>query len=119
MHPHDPDARITKMKDGRTHLAHKAEHAVDMETGVVVAVRVQPINAGDTQTVHETRHKPPSTSREQGYAALLGSTAHIWPRETTQHKHSRRRQLQTLKKRLFITPACALRSCRTLKSTYS
>jgi len=54
MHPHDPDARITKMKDGRTHLAHKAEHAVDMETGAVVAVTVQPANAGDTQTVHET-----------------------------------------------------------------
>ena len=36
-HPHDPDARITKMKDGRTHLAHKAEHAVDMETGAIVA----------------------------------------------------------------------------------
>jgi transposase len=53
-HPHDPDARITKMKDGRTHLAHKAEHAVDMETGAVVAVTVQPANAGDTQTVHET-----------------------------------------------------------------
>ena len=31
--PHDPDAQITKMKDGRTHLAHKAEHAVDLETG--------------------------------------------------------------------------------------
>jgi len=29
----DPDARITKMKDGSTHMAHKAEHAVDMETG--------------------------------------------------------------------------------------
>jgi len=54
MHPNDPDARITKMKDGRTHLAHKAEHAVDMETGAVVAVAVQPANAGDTQTVHET-----------------------------------------------------------------
>src|SRR5207248_9502123 len=54
MHPHDPDARITKMKDGRTHLAHKAEHAVDMETGAVVAVTVQPANAGDTQSVHET-----------------------------------------------------------------
>ena len=53
-HPHDPDARITKMKDGRTHLAHKAEHAVDMETGAVVAVTIQPANAGDTQTVHET-----------------------------------------------------------------
>jgi transposase len=31
-HPHDPDAKIAKMKDGRTHLAHKAEHAVDLET---------------------------------------------------------------------------------------
>src|SRR4051794_2201000 len=27
--PEDPDSRIVKMKDGRTHLAHKAEHAVD------------------------------------------------------------------------------------------
>jgi transposase len=53
-HPHDPDARITKMKDGRTHLAHKAEHAVDMETGAVVAVTVQAANAGDTQTMPET-----------------------------------------------------------------
>src|SRR6516165_12758747 len=38
VNPHDRDARITRMKDGRTHLAHKAEHAVDMETGAVVAV---------------------------------------------------------------------------------
>jgi transposase len=53
-HPKDPDARITKMKDGRTHLAHKAEHAVDMETGAVVAITVQPANAGDTQTLSET-----------------------------------------------------------------
>jgi transposase len=52
--PSDPDARITKMKDGRTHLAHKAEHAVDMETGAVVAVTVQAADAGDTQTVQET-----------------------------------------------------------------
>jgi transposase len=52
--PSDPDARITKMKDGRTHLAHKAEHAVDMESGVVVAVTVQPANEGDTHTVAET-----------------------------------------------------------------
>jgi transposase len=37
-HPLDPDAKITKMKDGRTHLAHKAEHAVDLDTGAVVAV---------------------------------------------------------------------------------
>ena len=53
-HPHDPDARITKMKDGRTHLAHKAEHAVDMETGAIVAVTVQAADQGDTETIQET-----------------------------------------------------------------
>ncbi len=53
-HPHDGDARITKMKDGRTHLAHKAEHAVDLETGAVVAVTVQGADQGDTTTVKET-----------------------------------------------------------------
>jgi len=52
--PHDPDAKIAKMKDGRTHLAHKAEHAVDLETGAVVAVTVQPADAGDTTTIDET-----------------------------------------------------------------
>jgi transposase len=52
--PHDPDAQITKMKDGRTHLAHKAEHAVDLETGAVLAVTLQAATAGDTNTVHET-----------------------------------------------------------------
>lgn len=52
--PHDPDAKITKMKDGRTHLAHKAEHAVDMESGAVLAVTVQPANEGDTTTWRET-----------------------------------------------------------------
>jgi len=41
-HPYDPDARITKMKDGRTHLAHKTENAVDLETGAVVGVTLQP-----------------------------------------------------------------------------
>jgi len=53
-HPHDPDARITKMKDGRTHLAHKAEHAVDLETGAVVAVTLHAADQGDTQTLPDT-----------------------------------------------------------------
>ena len=53
-HPYDPDVKITKMKDGRTHLAHKAEHAVDLETGAVVAVTVQDANEGDTTTSRET-----------------------------------------------------------------
>src|ERR1700723_1547050 len=52
--PHDPDARITKMKDGRTHLAHKAEHAVDMETGAIVAVTLHGADEGDTRTIQET-----------------------------------------------------------------
>jgi transposase len=49
-HPHDPDAKIGKMKDGRTHLLHKAEHATDMETGAVVAVTLADGNEGDTES---------------------------------------------------------------------
>lgn len=52
--PYDPDAKVTKMKDGRTHLAHKAEHAVDLETGAIVAVTVQGADEGDTTTIVET-----------------------------------------------------------------
>jgi transposase len=52
--PHDPDAQIAKMKDGRTHLAHKAEHAVDQETGAVLAVTLQSAAIGDTHTLYET-----------------------------------------------------------------
>ena len=53
-HPHDPEARITKMKDGRTHLAHKAEHAVDLDTGAIVGVTAQGADQGDTTTIAET-----------------------------------------------------------------
>src|SRR5437899_6530564 len=52
--PFDPNAKVTKMKDGRTHLAHKAEHAVDWETGAIVAVTVQGADEGDTTTIVET-----------------------------------------------------------------
>jgi transposase len=54
VNPHDRDARVSKMKDGRTHLAHKAEHAVDLDTGAVVAVTLQAADKGDTTTVKET-----------------------------------------------------------------
>lgn len=54
VNPNDPEAEITKMKDGRTHLAYKAEHAVDLETGAVVAVTVDGGAAGDTKTILET-----------------------------------------------------------------
>ena len=52
--PSDPDAKVTKMKNGRTHLAHKAENAVDLETGAIVAVTLQGADAGDTTTIVET-----------------------------------------------------------------
>jgi transposase len=52
--PNDPDAKVTKMKDGRTHLAHKAEHAVDLDTGAIVAVTLQGADEGDTTTIVET-----------------------------------------------------------------
>jgi len=50
-HPDDPDAAITKMKDTRTHLAHKAEHAVDMDTQAVVAVTLPRADEGDPDTL--------------------------------------------------------------------
>jgi transposase len=52
--PFDPDAKVAKMKDGRTHLAHKAEHAVDLDTGAIVAVTLQGADEGDTTTITET-----------------------------------------------------------------
>ncbi len=54
VNPHDPEARITKMKDGRTHLAYKAEHAVDLQTGAVVAVTVEAGDRGDTASMTTT-----------------------------------------------------------------
>lgn len=70
--PVDPDARITKMKDGTTHLAHKAEHAVDMETGAVIAVTLQAADQGDTTTMQET------------LAQTAGNLAHLIDREVEQ-----------------------------------
>jgi transposase len=52
--PTDPDAKVAKMKDGRTHLAHKAEHAVDLDSGALVAVTLHGADQGDTTTLVET-----------------------------------------------------------------
>ena len=76
MHPHDPDARITKMKDGRTHLAHKAEQAVDMDSGAVLAVTVQPADAGDTTTLYETLEKTCQTLEEVAEDPETADCAH-------------------------------------------
>ena len=52
--PQDRDAKIAKMKDGRTHLAHKAEHGVDLETGAILSVTVHDASEGDSATLPET-----------------------------------------------------------------
>ena len=70
VNPHDRDARITKMKDDRTHLAHKAEHAVDLKTGAVLAVTLQEADQGDTTTVVETL-----VQAGENVAELMGTEA--------------------------------------------
>lgn len=55
--PSDPDSRITKMKDGTTHLAYKAENAVDLDSEIIVAADVTPANAPDSETGKDTTIK--------------------------------------------------------------
>ena len=50
----DPEAKIARMKDGTTHLAYKPEHAVDLDTGAVVAAELHPTDEGDTTTLAKT-----------------------------------------------------------------
>jgi transposase len=52
--PTDADAKIARMKDGTTHLAYKPEHAVDLDSGVIVAAPIHPADEGDTTTLKPT-----------------------------------------------------------------
>ena len=67
------------MKDGRTHLAHKAEHAVDLDTGAVVAVTLQGADQGDTTTLDETLCAAGMAVAEQ-----VGREAELRPHEAPQ-----------------------------------
>lgn len=53
----DPASRITKMKDGRTHLAYKAEHVIDLDSEIILAPQIYPGDAGDTTTVATSLQK--------------------------------------------------------------
>lgn len=68
--PNDPSARITKMKDGRTKLAYKAEHAVDLASGALLAVTVQPADRGDTTSYTETLDAAQSEAMESHPAGI-------------------------------------------------
>jgi transposase len=52
--PNDPESRITRMKDGTTHPAYKAEHVVDLDTDLVLAAEIYPADRGDSDTLAES-----------------------------------------------------------------
>ena len=103
-HPHDPDAKITKMKDGRTHLAHKAEHAIDLDTGAIVGVTVQGADEGDTTTIQETL--PEAAEQLEAVAAVTDDAVAVIE-EVVADKgyHSRTivHDLETLEIRTYIS----------------
>jgi transposase len=66
--PTDPEAKIARMKDGTTHLAYKPEHAVDLDTGVVVAAPIHPADQGDTTTLSPTLEAAAGNLAEVGLA---------------------------------------------------
>ena len=83
-HPHVHDAKITKMKDGRTHLAHTADQAIDLETGAIMGVTVQHTSAGDTTTLVETLLTAADDGRDRGHRRpqlLLGAGSRLAPLE--------------------------------------
>jgi transposase len=102
-HPHDPDARIAKMKDGRTHLAHKAEHAVDLETGAIVAVTLQEADQGDTTTIQTTL--PEAVEQLEAVAAINDKVKTVEELVTDKGYHSKETVLdmQSLGLRTYIS----------------
>jgi transposase len=82
----DPEAKIAKLKDGRTHLAYKPEHAVDLDTGIVVAAALHPADQGDTTTIEGTL-----TAAEKNLAQLSAAPTTDQPSELAADKgyHSR------------------------------
>ncbi len=69
--PSDGDSRITKMKDGRTHLAYKAEHVVDLETELVLAAEIYPANRGDCDTLVDSVMEAQTHLNEAGLEAQI------------------------------------------------
>lgn len=64
--PTDPDASITRMKDGTTHLAYKAEHVVDLDSGLILAAEIYHGTAADTATLEDSLNMAQIHLREAG-----------------------------------------------------
>ena len=67
--PTDPDAKIARMKDGTTHLAYKPEHAVDLDTAVIVAAPIHAADEGDTTTLKPTLDEAKKNLSAMGLAS--------------------------------------------------
>jgi transposase len=103
-HPHDPDAKITKMKDGRTHLAHKAEHAIDLDTGAIVGVTVQGADEGDTTTIQQTL--PEAAGQLEAVAAVTDDRVGLIEEVVADkgyHSRTTVHDLETLEIRTYIS----------------
>src|SRR5919202_1311926 len=75
--PTDPEARVAKLKDGRTRLAYKPEHAVDLDTGAIVAAEVHAADEGDTATLPETLATAEANLAAVGAAPTLEDPAEL------------------------------------------
>jgi IS5 family transposase len=71
----DDDARIAKMKDGRTHLAYKAEHVVDLTSDLVLAAEIYPANQSDTATLADSVLVAQVNLQESGSDAIIVEAA--------------------------------------------
>ena len=69
--PSDPDARIARMKDGATDPAHKAEHAVDLESGVVMAAEIHAADQGDTRTLPDTLERAEASAQKVNPGVMI------------------------------------------------
>jgi transposase len=83
--PTDPDSRIARMKDGRTHLAYKAEHAVDLESEIIVAATLHPADQSDAKTL------PDTLIRAQANLELAGSETTVTELVADKGYHAARR----------------------------
>jgi transposase len=75
MSPGDPESRITQLKDGRTHLAYKAEHVVDLKSDLVLAAEIRPADHPDTETMVDSVMAAQSNLEKAGSEAQIEEVA--------------------------------------------
>ena len=99
-----PRSRRWKMKDGRTHLAHKAEHAIDLETGAIVGITAQDADDGDTSPMQQTL--PEAAEQLEAVAAVTDNEVAVIEEVVADkgyHSRSSVVDLETLQIRTYIS----------------